>query len=268
MGKINKALRAIGQIIKRPYLLNLILDAEEVWKDDVVKRHHLPQGLPCVSLHEFLPSEGMEVAPYAFLDGGSLPTDIALLRALSLRNKVEDYLEIGTWRGESVANVAATGAQCITINLPDEEMRKMGLAEDYINIHRIFSQDKPNIRHIQAHSHEFDFGSLNKKFDLIFIDGDHHRDSILKDTKTAFGLLKNERSIIVWHDYALSPETPRFEVLSGILDGCPEACRPHLYHVSNSLCALFSREPLKASPLKPNEKPEISFIVNVKGVRI
>jgi hypothetical protein len=141
----------------------------------------------------------------------------------------------------------------------------MGMAEDYIGIHRYFSEGKPNIRHIQAHSHSFDFSSLNTKFDLIFIDGDHHHESIFKDTQTAFGLLKDDRSVIVWHDYALSPETPRFEVLSGILEGCPKEFHRHLYHISNTLCAVFSREDLAASPLKPNEKRTKTFEVHLKG---
>jgi len=266
MGKITKALRALGQIVKRPYLLNLILDSEEVWKDYVVKHYNLTDGLPCIDFHQFLPAGGMEVKPFAFLDGGSLPTDLALLKSLSLRNNVRDYMEIGTWRGESVANVAATGAHCVTINLPDEEMRKMGMPEDYIRIHRHFSENTPNILHVQAHSHHFDFNSLNKKFDLIFIDGDHHSDSITKDTRTAFSLLKDENSVIVWHDYALSPETPRFEVLSGILNGCPEEHRKHLYHVSNTLCAIFTRERFEAKALQPNRKPEKVFKIIVESI--
>ncbi len=263
MGKISKTFRALGQIIRRPYLLNLILDSDEVWKDEVVRNYQLPHGLPCINIRQFLPQEGMEIDPYAFLDGGSLPTDIALLRSLSIRNKVKDYLEIGTWRGESVANVAATGACCVTINLPDEEMRRMGLDEDYIQMHRVFSENKPNILHIQGHSHQFDFSSLQRKFDMIFIDGDHHRSSILKDTQTAFTLLKDEHSIIVWHDYALSPETPRFEVLSGILAGCPIEYRNQLFHVSNTLCAIFSRESFETKTLKANEKPAIIFALKL-----
>lgn len=266
MGKISKAFRAIIQILKRPYLLNHILDAEEVWKDYTIKHYQLAEGLPCIPIQHFLPAEGMEVKPYAFLDGGSLPTDLALLKSLSFRNKVQDYLEIGTWRGESVANVAATGARCITINLPDEEMRKMGLDEDYINMHRYFSEGLPNVEHLQAHSHHFDFDSLHKKFDLIFIDGDHHSESIRKDTITAFNLLKDEHSVIVWHDYALGPETPRFEVLSGILDGCPADCRKHLYHVSNTLCAVFTRESCVSRPLQPNKREGKGFRVVVEGL--
>lgn len=251
------------QILRRPYLLNLILDADEVWKDYTEKKYGFTKGLPCVDFKDFLPEGGIGIQPFAFLDGGSLPTDLALLKILCVRNKVGDYLEIGTWRGESVANVAATGARCVTVNLPDDEMRRMGLDEDYIRMHRYFSEGLPNVEHVQAHSHHYDFTKLNRKFDLIFIDGDHHSESIRKDTMTAFSLLKDEHSVIVWHDYALSPETPRFEVLAGILDGCPPECRPHLYHISNTLCAVYTREALKSKPLKANEKNGSGFSVLV-----
>ena len=88
-------------------------------------------------------------------------------------------------------------------------------------MHRFFSKDIPNITHLQADSQTFNFSSLQKKFDVIFLDGDHHTESIVKDTQNAFQLLKDDNSIIVWHDYGLGTETTRFNVLAGILDGCP-----------------------------------------------
>jgi predicted O-methyltransferase YrrM len=263
MAKIGKALKAIGIILRRPSLLNLILDSEEIKRVEVVKKYAKGNGLPVVPLTEFLHAEGNTVDPFAFLDGGCIPTDLALLRALCLRNRVVDYLEIGTWRGESVANVAATGASCITVNLPDDEMRTMGMNDDYIGMHRFFSKELSNVKHIQAHSHRFDFSGLQKKFDLIFIDGDHHSESIAKDTRTAFGLLKDASSMIVWHDYAISPETPRFEVLQGILDGLPSQEHWNLYHVSNTLCAIYTKEKLKAEPLKINAKPKHWFEIQI-----
>jgi predicted O-methyltransferase YrrM len=193
-----------------------------------------------------------------------MPTDLALLRSLCVKHDVKDYLEIGTWRGESVANVAACGASCVSVNLPDAEMRAMGLDERYIGMHRFFSEKLSNVQHIQANSHHFDFTSLNKKFDLIFIDGDHHTESIAKDTATAFSLLKNESSLIVWHDYAFSPETPRYEVLAGILQACPAGERGNLYHVSNTMCALYSKEKLPAQVLVRDAKPEKFFSLQMK----
>ena len=69
----------------------------------------------------------------------------------------------------------------------------------------------------------FDFADYYGKYDMVFIDGDHHYDSVKKDTETAFKLLKDNRSIIVWHDYGLDPETIRWDVLAAILDGSFES---------------------------------------------
>ncbi len=177
---------------------------------------------------------------------------------------MEDYLEIGTWRGESVANVAPLVKNAVSINLPDESMRMMKMEEDYINMHRFFSKKMPNISHLEADSQTFDFNSLQQKFDLIFIDGDHHTKSIINDTKNAFRLLKDENSVIVWHDYGLGTETTRFNVLAGILDGCPSEHIKHLYRVSHSLCAIFTLQEITSNFIKPNTKPNACFEVDLK----
>ncbi|HOY32803.1 MAG TPA: class I SAM-dependent methyltransferase [Bacteroidales bacterium] len=263
MNKIIKVFTALGLIMRKPYLLNHIIDDEQVKQNYVSRKYKLGGGLPVVDLTEFVPAEE-EIFPYSFLEGSSLPTDFALLRGICRKNKVEDYLEIGTWRGESIANVAPMVNNCTTINLPDEVMRKAGLDEAYIGMHRFFSKDLPNVTHIQADSMTFDFNSLHKKFDLIFLDGDHHTEAVASDTRNAFRLLKDENSVIVWHDYGLGTETPRYNVFSGILDGCPEECIPHLYHVSNTLCAIYSRKKLPRSFTVPNSAPKFTFALNIQ----
>ena len=72
-------------------------------------------------------------------------------------NNVNDYFEIGTWRGESVANIADVVANCITFNLPDEELKQLGFSEDYINMHRFFSKDIKNVQHLFGNSHKYNF---------------------------------------------------------------------------------------------------------------
>ncbi len=42
--------------------------------------------------------------------------------------------------------------------------------------------------------------SPDEKFDLVFIDGSHEKDSVIADTKVAFSVLK-ENGVILWHDY-------------------------------------------------------------------
>jgi predicted O-methyltransferase YrrM len=197
-----------------------------------------------------------------------LPSDLALLKQLAGTFPECAYLEIGTWRGESVANVAGIAKECVTINLPDEEMHKRGLPEKYIQLHRFFSTHLPNVMHVQHHSSTFDFSTLDKKFDLIFVDGDHHYDQVRTDTENVFKLLRNENSVIVWHDYAFDPEHVRYEVLAGILDGCPAESRKNLVHVSNTLCALFTRKKYPAQFFVPYSRPGNVFELTITGKKI
>lgn len=263
MKKISKALKALWLIIRKPYLLNLINDDEKVKQNYVTRKYKFPEGLPTADIAEFI-SDEEKITPYSFLEGSSLPTDFALLRGICTKNKVEDYLEIGTWRGESVANVAPLVKNCFSVNLPDKEMQQLGMDEKYIGMHRFFSKEIKNVTHIQANSKSFDFASLNKKFDLIFLDGDHHTEAIISDTINAFSLLKDENSVIVWHDYGLGTETPRFNVLAGILDGCPPEKIKYIYHVSNTLCAVYTQQKLKSAFVSPNAKPGKYFSVEIK----
>ena len=44
MNKLHKLTKAIGRIIKHPYLLNLVLQDEASNKDDVIRRYGLADG--------------------------------------------------------------------------------------------------------------------------------------------------------------------------------------------------------------------------------
>lgn len=254
-------------LIKKPHLINLVLDNEDEFKKTVTSGFSMPRGLPTVSISNFV-DNSEEIYPCSFLEGSSLVTDFALLKGICKKFNVEDYLEIGTWRGESAANVAPFVKNCITINLPDETMRKNGMDEKYISMHRYYSKKHSNIVHIEADSQSFDFSSLNKKFDLIFLDGDHHYQSIVNDTKNAMNLLKDNNSMIVWHDCGFGTETSRYEVIAGILQGLPKSTHHFLYRVSNTLCAIYSKLPLESDFIDPNSPPNLDFSVSLKYRKI
>ncbi|HSV88127.1 MAG TPA: class I SAM-dependent methyltransferase [Bacteroidales bacterium] len=238
MRNLVKAADALRQLVKNPWLLNKLFDEELYWRKKVLRKRKFENGLPVLDLSTFFEKATETVSPYAFLDGGSLPTDLALLRALARRFKVENYLEIGTWRGESVANVAPLVKNAVTINLPDDSMRKIGHSEEYIMQHRVFSSNLPNVVHLQANSLKFDFRSLGNDYGLAFIDGDHHYEAVKSDTRNVLHCL-HPLGIIVWHDYGLNPEQVRWSVLAGILDGLPSAMHHRLFHVSNTKCAVY-----------------------------
>ncbi len=268
MGKFNKFLKAVSLILKKPALLNNVLNDNNVWKNYVKRNYNLQAGLPVVNINELFPDFSETVKLFGFLDGSSLPTDIALLTKLATQIKDCKFFEIGTWRGETIVNVASVAKECYTLNLPEEEMKKSGLTEDYINQHAFFSKNILNIIHLKGNSKTYDFAGLNKKFDLIFIDGDHHYDLVKNDTKKVFEFLTHDNSIVVWHDYAYNPETIRYEVLAGILDGTSLEIHKNIYHVSNTLSAVFMNKKLEGKTLETPAKPDKYFEVSLKMKKI
>jgi len=239
MSKLSKFFTATGLILRNPWLLNKVLDDELYWKKKVKARFGMEDGLPVIHPLDLFGDFTETVDPFAFLDGGSLPTDLALLKKLAGRIPHCSYFEIGTWRGESVANVASVAGDCYTINLSGKEMQEKGLSQRYIDLHRFYSKDLPNVTHLEGNTLSFDFQSLNRKFDLIFIDGDHRYEMVKNDTGKVFDHLVHDKSVVVWHDYARNPETVRYEVLAGIMEGCPKSVHKHLFHVAHTLCAVY-----------------------------
>ncbi len=265
MSKVKKAIIALWQIIKNPWLLNKIFTEQSIWENHLKKRHENIQQLPVVDIDTLIPDFSEKIDCFAFLDGGSLPTDIALLKKMCRRFEDCSYFEIGTWRGESVANVADVASTCYTLNLSRDELSHMGIDKKYADLHGFFSKGKPNVTYLYGNSKSFDFKGLQQKFDVIFIDGDHHYDFVKNDTEQVFRHLVHDRSIVVWHDYAFHPEKVRPEVLAGILEGVPENVKPYLYHVSNTMCAIYIKEKYPTSQLQPPSTPSKQFHLTIES---
>lgn len=263
-GKIAKALRAIGLIIRKPVLLNKVLSEPDVWEKYVVKKYKIPSGLPVIELEQVTGAGEFRIEPMTFLDGGSLPTDLALLAGLAAGIKECKYFEIGTWRGESAACVSKSAKECFTLCLTDKDMEKRGIDKQVIEMHGMFSKGITNITQLKGDSGTFNFSSLNRKFDLIFIDGDHHYDYVLQDTKNIMKYLVHEKSIIVWHDYGNTPEDIRFEVLAAILDGTRTEFHSRIFHVGHTKCAIMINRPLEYKKPSFPVVPEIYFEVILK----
>lgn len=234
-----------------------IADARKYVAEEYGHRH----GLPVVDLLDLLPALEETVAPYSFLEGQALPTDIALLKGLARLSPGCRYFEIGSWRGESIANVASVAEECVSLNLSEEELRKLGFAEEFIKQHGFYSGNLGNVRHIEHNSHTFDFSALENRFDLVFVDGDHSREGVEIDTRNVFRLLKDDQSVIVWHDYGFTPERINWPTFAGILDGCPKDKRKELYQVSNTLCVVYlnKNKELPGRYTKAYEVPRRTF---------
>ncbi len=261
--KIKDAIKAIGLLIKHPYLLNAVLQNEIPFKKVVQKKYGIKNGLPVIDYSDIV-DNNVHVSPYACLDGGSLPTDLMLLNSLAQSKPDTKYFEIGTWRGESVANVSRYAKECNTLNEPVSRMKANGLPPEIINQLRFFSKDLVNVNHLEGDSASFDYSDYNSSMDLIFVDGDHTYNGVKNDTEKVLPLIKDENSIIVWHDYAVHPDTTRWEVLLGILDGLPKNLHKHLYAVSNTKCAILSKKDWKSTTQKKTTTPNKSFLIKIE----
>ena len=267
MKRWKNAIRALRAIAANPWLLNKVLeDDDKGWQERVERRFGYSAGLPLLDLGTLFPGFEVTLEPIAFLDGGSPPMDIGLLVSLAKSIRDCSYFEIGSWRGESVTNVARVAKEAYTLNLSKEEIILRGWGADHAAIQGYFSKDLPNVHHLYGDSRTFDYAGLGKKFDLVFIDGSHHFDYVKNDTAKVFEHLLHDKSIVVWHDYAYAPEQIRPEVLAGILEGVPRNLHRYLYYVSNTMCAVFIREDFPTSTLKYPSEPNKHFRVKVELV--
>jgi predicted O-methyltransferase YrrM len=263
MNKTRKAWKAICWILRKPVLLNRVLEDEDNWQGYVERHYSLPDGLPVVDMDQVISPGARRLGPMTYLDGGSLPTDLMLLAGLAEGMEACSYFEIGTWRGESVATVAPRAQTCHTLCLSDEQMRLKGMHPDHIASHGQFSGQLGNVTQHRGDSRNFDFGQFQGKFDLIFIDGDHHYEVVLSDTIQVFRHLVHERSVVVWHDYGFHPDRVRYEVMAAILDGVGKERAPLVYHVGHTKSAIFTGKDLQSMPAGFPKVPDTWFSTEI-----
>lgn len=237
---------------------------EKYWKNRIYKKYKI-ESLPLVDSSFFW--NEITINTYSFLDGTSMLTDLALLKALCARTKNCNYFEIGTWRGESAENVSEMCEKCVTLNLSKDEMLQLKLNEKYVNLHGFFSKNNPKIEHLYGNTLHFDFSKL-QKFDVIFIDGDHHYNMVKNDTEKVFKHLVKENSIVVWHDYAFAPEHIRYEVFMAILEAVPVEKHPFLYHIQNTMCAIYFPEKLPVKAFQTFKNPTQKFEVKMRAEKL
>jgi predicted O-methyltransferase YrrM len=269
VSKLAKHWKLIRTVVANPKTLaNILMDPYENEIRSRLKRvYGLGEGLSTIDLLDVVPGLNETLSPYCFMNGSSRTVDLAMLKALARRFSDCRYLEIGTLRGESIANIAQVAKECVSLSLSDQEMVQRGWPENYLINNGFFLGQVPNLKRIGHDSSTYDFSTLGK-FDLVFVDGDHSYEGVVSDTKNAFRVLRDENSIIVWHDYGMEYEAPRWSVMAGILDAAPEHARAHIYHVSNTLCAIYIREDFKTSFTVYPSVPNKVFAVTISATEL
>jgi len=222
-----------------------ILYEEKV--DKILEKYGI-KSLPSVGFSELMklyptPDSGEPISITSDLMNGSSPiNDYYFLCRIARALGVKKYFEIGTWVGLSAYNMAENAGkevEIFSLDIPFDhpDIKQFNIPKE---IFGRFSKKCPNIKHLKADSMKFDFVPYQKQFELVFVDGNHSFDYVKKDSKNALGLLKNDSSVIAWHDYILGGELNR-NVLCGILEGIPESGHKHLIYLSQSNMALYSK---------------------------
>ena len=226
--------------------------------------------IPEVGLTDLVSGTEVVLNTITFRAGGSSVPDYLLLTGLCQQSRPCNYFEIGTFMGESMANVAPFCEQCISLSLGDEEFAQTEeLGRDARRVSRMFSQSLPNVKHLYGDSLHYDFGQITERFDVILVDGCHDYSAVVSDTAKAMKLLRNDQSVVVFHDAKNAYNEIEPEVMVGIHDGLPVAWRKYLYTVENTLCAIATRRPLKSFARvslreNPYAKPSVKFGLTVR----
>ena len=108
-------------------------------------------------------------------------------------------LELGAWKGRSTTVMSKVASYVVSVD------RHRGIADDFDHgdsLPTYIAEIRPlrNVAMVVADFVDF-VPLLRERFDLVFIDGDHDYDSVLRDI--ALALLVNP-SVIAMHDYDYS----------------------------------------------------------------
>ena len=115
----------------------------------------------------------------------------ALVRAF----KPARYFEIGTGDGRTSLLAAANSG-------PDAKIHTLDLHySEYPQIGSLYKQrpEGAKVTQFSGSSADFDFSKFKKSMDLVFIDGGHEIEDVVRDTHIAFDIAR-DGGCILWHD--------------------------------------------------------------------
>ena len=263
--RIKQAIHALARIIVNPKNLFYVLNNEDYFEERVRKEYGIREwGCKTIQFDDLNIPFPETITTYSFLGGTSSITDLILLKGLAKRIEKCRYFEIGTWRGESIINLQEVVSVSVTLNLSKEELIRTGGNDNVVEAQNYYIREDDKIIKYEGNSSTFDFSSLKEKFDLIFIDGDHHWKNIKQDTENVFRHLTHDHSIVVWHDYKINYSTIWWEVLYGIMQGVTSEVHERLYHIRNTNCLVYLPFSIKAVDEKNPFLPASRFSVTVE----
>ena len=179
--------------------------------------------------------------------GGSLST-IESIMLIKLMRVVEPnhIFEFGTYKGLTtrllLANLPekadAESARIYTLDLPDIEGisfqgSDIDLAKEALGFSRKYLElpNKHLVKQLLQDSMTLDTALYSKRFQFIFVDGNHELTYVKSDTEKAFEMLAEAPSCVIWHDYG----NPGFPELTHYLEALAQ--RMKIYHIEDTMLA-------------------------------
>ncbi|WP_088330410.1 class I SAM-dependent methyltransferase [Lacimicrobium sp. SS2-24] len=213
--------------------------------------------------------EAMIFEDITFSVGGSGILDYALLKMVARRLSPKAYLEIGTWRGESIASIANIVPQCYSISLPDDAITHMdtaGKGFPTTKFSRYFSKNVKNIKHYLTDSTSFDFEKLEVRPNLVYIDGDHSFEGIATDTKNVFNYIDKDNSIVIWHDFKTKDNRYQQITINAIWSVVDKDISDNIFGVDNSMSGIYIPQALQSRFIfQPHDDTLYSYQVSMRN---
>lgn len=132
------------------------------------------------------------------------------------RRKPARILEIGSWEGRS-AIFFLRFLPHSTITCVDTFDGGGGIStQDIAKLPGVEGRFDSNLREFNGRvdKHKLDsdgalrlFADQSRQFDIVYIDGDHQPEQVLRDSLGAWELLSGE-AVMIWDDYDSAPDTP------------------------------------------------------------
>lgn len=174
-----------------------------------------------------------------FLVGGSSVLDYVFLKQIALLYECKEYLEVGTYIGESINILTECCRRLYSVTAPLEgSYSAKGWCEAFKlpnHSEKLTYSDK--IIHYYGDSKEYDFSEHADTVDLYYIDGDHSYQGVYCDTKNIF-TYKKEDAIVVWHDFKMAVNQYNTEVIRAVKDALGSEFE-NVYAVDNNMCGIY-----------------------------
>ena len=207
-----------------------------------------------IDLGDFLQRHNTQIVckELTFIGGGSGVLDYAFLQTIAKVFKVKEYLEVGTYIGESINILTETCEKLYSVTaatgtaISGHEWFKQHKIPDYTE--RLTYNKK--ITHYFCDSKLFDFSKHADTVDLYFIDGDHSYNGVYCDTKNIFNN-KREDAIVVWHDFKKAGNEYKAEVVKAVADVLNDEFE-NVYVTNNNACGIY---------IPKSRKNEFDFVI-------